>query len=173
MIQIPCPVSLPAPCTDTKVDLRILLPIPACNLSPLCLNMYMTPAQLAAATIANGIGAIGIGPGLAALLVNGGSGCSRGENGSAGGFGVVEYSRGRRETRVRDKTYRTICSFIYFVSTVHVRVKQGHRDIEMDIPLYVPRKPTNPPIHQQSNYPNPSLSHHSSFSEATRILYIS
>jgi hypothetical protein len=99
-------------------DLRILLPIPACNLSPLCLNMYMTPAQLAAATIANGIGAIGIGPGFAALLVNDGRGCSSGENGSAGGFGVVEYSRGRRETRVRDKTYKTICSFIYIVSGV-------------------------------------------------------
>jgi hypothetical protein len=85
-------------------DLRILLPIPACNLSPRCLNMYMTPAQLAAATIANGIGAIGMGPGFAALLVNDGRGCSSGENGSAGGFGVVEYNRGRRETRVRDRT---------------------------------------------------------------------
>jgi hypothetical protein len=70
-------------------DLRILLPIPACNLSPRCLNMYITPAQLAAATIANGIGATGIGPGFEALLVSGGSGWSRGENGSAGGVGVV------------------------------------------------------------------------------------
>jgi hypothetical protein len=49
----------------------------------------MTPAQLAAATIAKGIGATGIGPGLAALLVNGGRGCSSGENGRAGGFGPV------------------------------------------------------------------------------------
>jgi len=85
-------------------DLRILLPIPACNLSPRCRNMYMTPAQLAAATIANGIGATGIGPGFAILLVRGGRGCSSGENGSAGGVGVVWYKRGRRETRVRDRT---------------------------------------------------------------------
>jgi hypothetical protein len=51
--------------------------------------MYITPAQLAAATMANGMGATGIGPGFAALLVSGGSGWSRGENGSAGGVGVV------------------------------------------------------------------------------------
>lgn len=147
MIQIPCPVSLPSPCKDTKVDLRILLPIPACNLSPRCLNMYMTPAQLAAATIANGIGAIGIGPGLAALLVNGGSGCSRGENGSAGGFGVVEYSLGRRETRVRDKTYRTICSFIYFVSRVLVRAAGPpiHRDGHTAVRSPKTHQPPNPP----------------------------
>ena len=86
------------------LDLRILLPIPACNLSPRCLNIYITPAQLAAATIANGMGATGIGPVFEALLVRGGSGWSRGENGSAGGVGVVWYKRGRRETRVRDKT---------------------------------------------------------------------
>jgi len=82
-------VSLMVPSYEGDSDLRILLPIPACNLSPLCLNIYITPAQLAAATIANGIGATGIGPGFAALLVSGGSGWSSGENGSAGGVGVV------------------------------------------------------------------------------------
>jgi hypothetical protein len=51
--------------------------------------MYITPAQLAAAMMANGIGATGIGPGFEALLVSGGKGWSRGENGSAGGVGEV------------------------------------------------------------------------------------
>jgi hypothetical protein len=51
--------------------------------------MYMTPAQLAAATIAKGSGATGTGPGFDIGAVSGGRGCSRGEKGNAGGVAVV------------------------------------------------------------------------------------
>jgi hypothetical protein len=64
----------------------------------------MTPAQLAAASIANGNGATGTGPGLDMGAVTGGRGCSRGEKGRRGGVEVVLYKRGRRETMVRDRT---------------------------------------------------------------------
>jgi hypothetical protein len=40
--------------------------------------MYITPAQLAAATTANGICAGGIGLGFASADVSGGRGCGRG-----------------------------------------------------------------------------------------------
>jgi hypothetical protein len=71
------------------MDLRIELPIPGCILSPRCLNMYITPAQARAATTPKGIGAGGIGRGLASGLESGGRGCEWGENGYEGGWGVV------------------------------------------------------------------------------------
>jgi hypothetical protein len=99
-----CPLLSHCTTNNRDEDLRILLPIPACILSPRCLNMYITPAQLAAARIAKGNGATGTGPGLASREVRGGNGCESGLNGSAGGFGVVLYNRGRRDTSVLDKT---------------------------------------------------------------------
>jgi hypothetical protein len=86
--------------------------MPGCSRSPLCLNMYITPAQLIAATMLNGRLAGGIARGFAAADVRGGSGCGRGENGSAGAEAECEYRRGMKERIVRPSTYSTICSFI-------------------------------------------------------------
>ena len=65
--------------------------------------MYMTPAQLSAATRANGTGAAGMGRRFAAGEVSDGSGWS-GCVGYRGGDGVVVYSRGTREYIVLDMT---------------------------------------------------------------------
>jgi hypothetical protein len=86
------------------VNIRILFPIPGCILSPRCLNIYITPAQLNAATTANGTGAGGIGLGFAMGAVSGGSGWVRGWMGLRGVVGEEVYRRGRRERRVRDIT---------------------------------------------------------------------
>ena len=73
MVQIPFqPISVVR--RPSLENSRMLFPIPGCILSPLCLNMYMMPAQLSAATTANGSGAGGIGRGLAIGEVSGGSG---------------------------------------------------------------------------------------------------
>lgn len=52
----------------------MLLAIPGCILSPLCLNMYITDAQLSAARTANGNWAGGMGFGFAWGEVSGGRG---------------------------------------------------------------------------------------------------
>jgi hypothetical protein len=40
-----------------------------------------------------------------------------------------------------------------------------------NIPQYVLQKPTNPQVHQQSNYPNPSLCPHSISFATAKTLY--
>lgn len=75
--------------------------------------MYITPAQLIAATILNGRFAGGIDRGFEAAEVNGGRGWGSGENGNAGVDAVWEYNLGMKDKIVRPSTYNTICSFIY------------------------------------------------------------
>lgn len=84
-IQISCneqTSALPPPSTTSrskikkhlKKNLLMLLAIPGCILSPLCLNMYITDAQLSAARTANGNWAGGMGFGFAWGEVSGGRG---------------------------------------------------------------------------------------------------